>query len=101
MLADMTQKLLVSLGRACAQPAEQTAGKVDLVKFQLKETDLKDPRDEAVAPPVLQVTCTPERPPWKSWLKSEEKVGLQESVTGSVDSKGAVKVMRGNGRSTR
>lgn len=84
MLADMTQKLLVSLGRACAQPAEQTIGKVDLVKFQLKETDLKDPRDEEVAPPVLQVTCTPECPPWKSWFKSEEKFGLQESVTGST-----------------
>lgn len=54
---------MVSLGRASEQPAEQTAGKGDLAKFQLKERDPRGPRGGAVARQELLATSKPEPPP--------------------------------------
>lgn len=72
MWGDRTRKRMVSLGRASVQPAERTAGKVDLAKFQWKGWYPRGPRGGAVAGQELLATSKPGPPPLRSWFENEK-----------------------------
>ena len=71
---------MVSWGRASVQPAERTAGKVDLAKFQWKGRDPRGPRGGAVARQELLATSKPEPLPSRSWFENEKPAKQDDPV---------------------